>query len=179
MNLAPFFRIERRTYPIAKQSELVTEGLFYGDRSKPIADNPFSLYSPMQFPCGDVAIPADASRVAEESLELEIGAAAGDHMPISETQTPFVERFETLRVAESNVPRPSGCCNTADLDYRALFGTNGSIQRCKEQFIESRFNPRKAVRLVCREVRVHDFGCKIHGPTDICVVAVSLVSHAA
>ena len=179
MILAPFRRIERLSDPIATQPALATEGFLYSDRNKHLADTPLRLSSPMHFSCGALAISGDTVLVPGEFLEEEISVVSGGPVPLSETRTSFVEDLAVHRATDPNPARPVGCCNVGDLEYRALFGPNGSIQRCKGQFIESRFNPRKAVRLICRDVRAHDFGSKIHGPTDVCVVAVSLVSHAA
>ena len=179
MILSPFRRIERFSFPIASHLVLTTAGFLYGDRSKPLGDCPIAVASPMHFSCDAVDISGDRDLFFEKSAEIGIGAEGGDLMRVSETRTSLVEDFADRHATESDAPHPGGRGNTDHWEYRDVFGPDGSIKQCKEQFIESRFSPRKPVRLSRREVRVQDFGRKIHEPTDVCVVAVSLVSHAA
>lgn len=179
MILAPLQWVEMLPYPNADQQALAIRGTIGGDSRKLPPESLLRLAGPRYSPCDAVVISGTGSLLWAESGEIGAGSEVRDQMPEPETRSPFVENLGTRRLPEPKSLRPGECGATGDLEYRELFGPNGPIQRCKEQFVESGFSPRKALQLVRRDVRLLDFGRKVHEPTDVCVVAVSLVSHAA
>lgn len=78
-----------------------------------------------------------------------------------------------------NLLSASRLCATNDPEYLEIFGPSGSVQRCKEQFIESGFSPRKPLRLDPTSFWRDDTAKSVHGPTDVCVIWVYQNSRAA
>ncbi len=179
MILVPLRRIERRLYPGADGRVLGSVGVASDhDGEAPGRD---TAHSPSQedtssdafaVPCIGAVCPAGSD---ESCPSLD----SSDPMPIAGVETPFPERpVGRCRPAPSSL-RIGESCAASEPEYREIYGPAGSIQRCKEQFIASRFTPRKTLHSDRSERLRVDLGRTTLDSAEVCVIPFSRTSRAA
>ena len=179
MILAPLRRIERRLYPDADHRALGTGSVLPDGDGRPQTRSAIQPSRSADSPSDAVGVSSTAAQHPDEGIRSQPSGPEPDSAKRGGTPALFLEipagrclrPPNSLRVAES-------CAGDAP-EYQEIFGPGGSIQRCKEQFVGSRFSPRKTLHSDRCDLPQFDPARSIHEPTDVCVIALSRASHAA
>lgn len=179
MILAPWRRIESFLSPDAEHCTSGSKRVLCGDDHETKMESLFAPLSPLVTQTASVEGVGASEPLRKDCLEVTSDPHGGDWVSFQEAGAPFLENPTPRRSAAPSSLRIGDSCSTTDSEYREIFGPEGSIQRSVEQFIGARFSPRKGIRSDRNDRSPRDFGRSSDGPTDLCVVGGTKISHAA
>ena len=178
MNLAPWQQIVRQSCSEPDYRDRETAG-FRGDSDDMPHAQSVPSFLRTNFPNGADGDSRTLAQHQPHSVQDDGELERCNRMASSETQTPVYERPAAWRLLRPNWLRIGEPCATNDPEYLEIFGPKGSVEQCKEQFIGSRFSPRKALRMTGAIESQRDLGKQPVESTDVCVVALCRTAHAA
>ena len=179
MILAPLRRIERRLFPDANHNASGTgDALCSGDRESH-ARSVLQPSCPVDSRSDTVGSSGTEARTEACSFESDADTEGCNSVALPGAQILWHESPARRRLQGPNSLRLLESCVAVGTEYQEVFGASGAIHRCKEQFINSRFSPRRALRSGRIDRRCFAAEGSILTPTDVCAIAASCTSHAA